>query len=311
MSDKLLSVLVPSRTERFLTQTVNDVLAKASGPIEVVVALDGYWPDPPLPDRKNLRIVHLGRAQGMRACLNAAAAVARGEFVMKTDAHCLFAPGFDEVLKAECDDDWIVIPRRYSLDAENWKILETGKSPVDYHYLSSPQWSIKYRDDYSMHGLEFRERARERKDNPAYDVDETMSFQGSCYFMTRRHLDRLGPLEEGGYGTFAQEPQERGNKTWLGGGRVMTNKKTWYAHLYKGKQYGRMYTQDKPEIAAGHEWSARYWMQNQWPDRIHDLAWLIDRFWPVPDWPADILENWEKYVPDGADLDELKAAALR
>ena len=43
------------------------------------------------------------------------------------------------------------------------------------------------------------------------------------------------------YGPFTQEAQEISNATWLSGGRVMVNKKTWYAHYHKGhrgKGYG-------------------------------------------------------------------------
>jgi hypothetical protein len=28
-------------------------------------------------------------------------------------------------------------------------------------------------------------------------------------------------------------------------------------------------------------------MRNLWPNRVHDIAWLIEKFWPVPFWPED------------------------
>ena len=103
-----VSVLIPARNERFLVQTVADVLQKATGSIEIIVVLDGYWPEPQLPDWPDLVIIHRGRARGMRAAINAAAAIAKGDYLMKTDAHCMFGEGFDEILKADCEDDWIV-----------------------------------------------------------------------------------------------------------------------------------------------------------------------------------------------------------
>lgn len=57
-----VSILIPSRNERFLPQTVDDIFAKAAGDIEVVAVLDGYWPDPILKDRPNLILVHRGQA---------------------------------------------------------------------------------------------------------------------------------------------------------------------------------------------------------------------------------------------------------
>jgi hypothetical protein len=308
MGNNLLSVVIPSADPRFLKATVDDVFAKAAGPVEVIVSADGH--DPHLPARKGLTVLVHPRC-GMRGSLNAARPAVRGDWYMKTDEHCLFAEGFDEQLKADCDGDWLLIPRRHSLDPERWCVEDNPKGPRDYHSLSCPVWSIREKDDYSMQGLEWPDRTRARLNQPAYDVDETMSWQGSCYFMARRHYEWLGPLQEAGYGGFAQEPQEIGNKTWLGGGKLMVTKRTWYAHLHKGKKYGRGYRPNRTEIAAGHEWGAWYWMTDQWAERAHDMRWLVERFWPVPTWPADVLERWGDYFPKGATLAQLKAAALR
>ena len=289
-----VSILIPSRNERFLPQTVDDILKHATGDIEVIPILDGYWPDEPLPEDKRVKIIHRGKSKGMRAAINAAASIATGEYLMKCDAHCSFQDGFDEVLSADCDGDWVVIPRRDRLDAENWTRQETGKPVIDYHYLSCP---ITNKEGYSMHGAIWNARTLERMNNPEYDIDENMSFQGSCWFMPRRHfLETLDGMSEEGYGTFTQEPQEIGMKTWLGGGRVMVNKRTTYLHLHKGRKYGRGYTQNRPEVKAGHLYSARFWMGNQWADRKHDIEWLIDRFAPVPTWPDDWQERKEEAV---------------
>jgi hypothetical protein len=144
-----------------------------------------------------------------------------------------------------------------------------------------------------MHGCIWPERDRERL---GILIDETMSFQGSMWFMSSKHFRNfLGGMSESGYGGFTQEPQEIGMKTWLGGGKLMVNKKTWYAHLHKGKKYGRGYPQGRDEILRGHEYSARYWMNNQWARRVHDMAWLIEKFNPVPTWAENWLEDWNKH----------------
>jgi len=284
----LLSILIPARNERFLVNTVNDLLQHATGEIEVIVTLDGYWPDPPLPDDKRVRIIHFGAARGMRAGINAAAGVARGKYLMKCDAHTSWQEGFDEVLTSEIEDNWIVIPRRDRLDAEIWgKHPDEKRPPIDYHYLSCP---ITNKDGYSMHGAMDNTRARERSASE-YDIDETMSFQGSAWVMSRKHWDWLGGMPEEFYGSFSQEPQQIGMKTWLGGGKIMVNKKTTYGHLFKGKKYGRMYSVNSAEIKKGHYASARYWMSDTWEKRIHNMAWLIDRFSPCPTWP----ENWQAH----------------
>lgn len=287
-----VSVLIPSRNEQFLPHTVDDLIAKAGGEVEIIAVLEGYWPDPPLPDYDNLVLIHNAKARGMRAAINAAASIATGEYLMKCDAHCMFAEGYDLALQADCDGDWLVIPSRYSLDAENWDILDTGKARVDYHYLSYPDSPGK-----GIHGSVWNERRRERFNKPEYDIDDEMSFQGSCWFMTKRHYwDFLGGMSEEGYGTFIQEPQEIGLKTWLGGGRVVVNKKTWYAHLHKGKKYGRGYFLSKRECKAGNDYSCDFWFNNRWEGRVHDFEWLIDKFSPVPTWPSDWKEREHPWI---------------
>ena len=44
MANPLVSIIIPSRNEPFLQHTIDDILAKAAGEIEVIVVLDGYWP---------------------------------------------------------------------------------------------------------------------------------------------------------------------------------------------------------------------------------------------------------------------------
>src|SRR5512142_1425523 len=99
-----VSVLIPARNEPWLKKTVEDVLAKARGDIECLVVLDGYIPDEPLPDDKRLMIIRRGTPLGMRAALNGMASIAHGEFILKADAHTMWGEGFDESLKAACED---------------------------------------------------------------------------------------------------------------------------------------------------------------------------------------------------------------
>jgi glycosyltransferase involved in cell wall biosynthesis len=286
----LLSVVIPSRNEIFLTKTIQDILKNSVEDIEIIVNIDENWPDILVQDRR-VTYIHPSTPKGMRWGINSCVAVAKGEFIMKLDAHCLVAKGFDKVLKnSHKSNHWVQIPRRYSLDAENWKINE-ARPYRDYMYLCYPQKG-KQHDD-GMHGVEWNERQKQRTD-PKYDFDETPSLQGSCYFMAKDHFDNfLHGLSEEGYGEFAQESQEIGNKTWLGGGAMYVNKKTYYAHLHKGHTYGRMYHFDDKENVRAINWSADYWMNNQWKERKHDIEWLIDRRFPyMPTWPNNWKEIW-------------------
>jgi len=269
-----LSVIVPARNELFLQKTVTDLLTKAEGDIEVIVILDGYWPTPQLIEDTRLKIIHRGKPLGMRAAINAGAVIAKGKFLMKTDAHCMFANGFDTVLAADCSDNWVVVPRRYALDPEKWELVDNPKYPIDYMYLSQ-----------DLHGVVWNEKNKDPELKKKL-IDETMSNQGSVWFMTHDYFNELELMDEKTYGTFWNEFQEIGLKCWLSGGRVVVNKNTWYAHWHKSSDYGRGYSlsrDDQPKaLAAVDKWKNKGWHKQTLP-----LSWLVKRFWPVPTWPVD------------------------
>ena len=95
----LTSVIIPSRDEFYLAKTVQDVLVKAAGPVEVIAVLDGYWPEPPLDDYPNVHLIHWSESKGMRAAIHAAAWIAKGEYLLKLDSHCSICERWDDILK--------------------------------------------------------------------------------------------------------------------------------------------------------------------------------------------------------------------
>lgn len=293
-----LTVVIPNRNSPYTTKTILDVLQKAVTNIEIIVNVDENWPNPLLDD-KRVTYIHPASSRGMRWGINAGVSLAKGKYIMKTDDHCMFDQGFDKVLiENHLDGKWVQIPRRYSLDADKWEINKT-RPYRDYMYLTFPKQGGM--SDSGIRGTEWWERQRSRT-APEFDIDDTPSMQGSCYFMTKDHfVNFLGGMSEVGYGTFAQEAQEIGNKTWLGGGALKVNKKTWYAHLHKGKQHGRMYHVNQAwykEMIEGTQWSADYWMNNRWEARIHDFAWLVEEKFPdMPTWPKNWREIYFKNIP--------------
>jgi len=270
-----LSVVIPSREDSYLVKTVVGLLENARGPIEVIVVLDGYYPKGYEWNDDRVVAVHLGSDKnplGMRACINAGMRVANGEYIMKLDEHCMVDEGFDAKLKADCEDNWIVVPRRYRLNADEWKIIEDGRPPIDYMYIEN-------KGGY-LHGNIWNERHYQRKD---VLIDDLMTFQGSCWFLKKKFWnEKIGPMDDANYGPFANEAQEIGNKAWLSGGRVVVNKKTWYAHWHRDRRgYGFTNEQQRrfsESVAKGRAYSADYWLNNRWPERVYDYEWLLKRF---------------------------------
>lgn len=263
-----LSVIIPSHKDPLLHRTIDDLLehSELGEELEIVVVLDGYTPITPVKNDPRIRVLNLEKNVGLRDAVNAGVNFSKGDYLMKCDEHCMFDQGFDVKLLADIEDDWVVIPRRYKLDVEKWIICEDDNEPTDYDKL------IIDRPD-KIGGMPWRHRTRKRRN---ILLDENLVFQGSCWVMSRKHWNKLGGLNKEGYGTFAQEPIEIALKTWLGGGKVMSNKKTWYAH--KHRKFGRISPPPSEEIKAGNEYSKDFWLNNKWSERVHDLSWLMERF---------------------------------
>jgi len=286
MAKGLVSVVIPARNEIYLQKTILDLLEKATQDIEVIAVLDGYWPSAEeIVDDPRVIYIHFSESRGMRQAINSGMAVAKGEFVMKLDAHCMFSKGFDEALKADCKDNWVVVPTRKRLDPEKWEVIEDGRPDMSYEYLAYPEdpsvWGGK-----GIQGKEWRDKNSDLKLKGKL-IDDIMSSQGSCWFTRRDYFYWLELMDEENYGEFTKEMQEIGLKCWLGGGRMIVNKKCWYAHWHKTK--GRGYSLNKEQWRKGTEYTNKWLKGKVWHKQIHSLGWLIKRFWPVPTWP----EKWK------------------
>lgn len=276
----MLSIVIPSRNEMFLDNTIRDVLKNATGEIEVFPVVDGYEPDEIIKDDR-VHYIRLPKNKEMqkRHGINFAIAQASGDFVMSLDAHCMVAPGFDEVLAKDItEENQVIIPRRNRLDAENWCIQTQcdDRPPIDFEYT---MWPLKF-DKPGLHGFRWDARTYEYWDSP---INETMHFQGSCWFMHKTWFYEMGLMQIEGYTGWGQEAEEIGLKTWRAGGKVLTDKNTWYAHLHKGNKYGRGYFQTRHSIDICNKYSFQYWVY----ENKDFYEKFIERFWPVPGWPSD------------------------
>lgn len=292
----LVSVMIPARNEKFLNKTVKMLRKRATGDLEILVMLDGAPPVKPIAAEWDVRVLENEVAQGIGASTWEMAKHARGEYIMKLDAHCLMAPGFDEALKEHCDENDLVVPARYQLKDVGWR---RGYGPIHYLFLTYP-WLQEPQFGAGLHGKKWQsedglgKRAvgreyfwPEREWADRHPVDDIMAFQGSCYFMHRKRFLELEGVDR--RCILWGEAINIGMKVWMAGGRLLRDKSTWYAHLHKGRKHGRGYWMDKKFMQRINLWTADYWMNDKWEHRlkVRTMRDFVEHYWPIPGWPDD------------------------
>ncbi len=303
----MVSIIIPSRSAQYLKKTVDDLLNKAEGEVEVIVVYDGRWPEHqemPSNDPRVIQVHHgvIDNNYGMRESINAGVRLSSGEYIMVIDEQCGVDQGYDVKLVTDCEDDWVVIPRRKRLDPETWTLIQDGRPDIDYMFIEYPYKGAAQLKEgeflpktEGLHGAEWK-----RPERADILIDDTPTMQGSCYFMSRKHWDKvIGELDSTYYGTFTMEAQEVSLKTWLSGGRVVVNKKTWYAHWHKGKN-GRgyaftneQYKRHAEGMEKGRLYAIEYWLNTK--DFLHDWNWFVTKmFKDMPGWSKDWKERVER-----------------
>jgi|GEM_PF-1007236 len=288
MSKETLTVVIPARNEEFLQKTIEQVLKGAVEPIEVIAVLDGYWPQPAIKDDPRVVLLHYSEAIGQRQAINQAMKIARGKFMMKLDAHCGVAEGFDKVLKEDCKYEWTMVPRMYNLDITTFE--PKRRKRTDYMYITSPDFEKPFRAFYYGN----YEGAITVKPQSDKLIDETMCCMGPGWFMWTDRFWELGGCDEG-HGGWGQQGVEVALKAWLSGGALMVNKKTWFSHWFRGGgvpdgfKSGFPYTIRGRDVSKARKYSQDLWLNNKWPKQTRTIEWLVDKF-QTPTWNGTRVE---------------------
>ena len=291
-----LSIIIPARNEQFLEKTIQDIFTHAEGDTEIIAVLDGRWPLAPIPDHPRLTMIYHPISIGQRAASNEAARLSEAKYIIKVDAHCAFDQGFDVKMMKLMQDDITMIPVMRNLHAFDWvcedghrryqgpsgPCTECGKpTKMDVVWIpkKNPQ-STAYRFDTDIHFQYWPEWGKRQKG----DLTETMSIQGSCFMATRERYFALDLCSEE-FNSWGQQGVEVACKTWLSGGRVLVNRTTWYAHLFRTQGGDFSFPYDNPQSKAdeNRRLSRELFAKNKWPKAVHSFDWLLDRFNP-PGW---------------------------
>jgi len=115
-----------------------------------------------------------------------------------------------------------------------------------------------------------------------------MTCMGPGFFMHKKRFWELGGMDEN-HGHWGQMGVEVACKAWLSGGKLMTNKNTWFAHFFRGggvpegHKSGFPYKLSQGAVDRAREYSDDLWLNNKWEKQTRDFQWLVNKFNP-PTW---------------------------
>jgi glycosyltransferase involved in cell wall biosynthesis len=316
-----LSILIPSRNENFLARTIQDILEHKEDETEVIAVLDGQWADPAIPQYPNVNVIYVPESVGMRGATNLAAKLARGKYIMKVDAHCSFDQGFDRKMIEffeKVGDNVTAVPIMRNLWAFDWKCYHCGwkkyqgptptecgscgktdkiRKKMIWQGKHNPQsWSFRFdAEPHFQYFEDYKHRPETRKMKEELGYTETMSIQGSCFMCTKENYLKLKLTDEK-MGNWGNEGIEVACKTWLSGGRVLANHNTWYAHMFRtqGGDFGFPY-ENRGKIVSQTKGNVKSLLwEKKFEHQIHPVSWLVEKFWPVPGWSQEQLDDLKK-----------------
>jgi hypothetical protein len=317
MSKYDLSILIPSRNEMFLKNTIEDILKNKRGNTEIIIGLDGLWADPVIPQHPDVSIIYYPESIGQRAISNRCARISNAKYIMKCDAHCSFAEGFDTTLMENMEDNWTVVPTMRNLWAFDWKCkkcgLRTYQGPTltkctncgcedKDNFIRKMVWVAKRRPQSSSYCFdstphfqyfnEYTKRSEYKEQLEKTGVTETMSLQGSCFMLTKEKWFELNICDER-WGSWGSQGIEVSFRTWASGGKVITNHHTHYGHMFRtqGGDFGFPYHLSSKQTEFAKKNARELIFKKDLPNQEHDLVWLLEKFWPVPGWTEEDLNN--------------------
>lgn len=187
---------------------------------------------------------------------------------------------------------WRSVAKKGDTAYMNWK---GTRSPANWSYCFSSEPHFQYFEQYKH-----RPGVRELVNMVGFT--ETMSLQGSCFMATRDKYIELNLCDEQ-LGSWGNQGIEVACKTWLSGGRVLVNHRTWYAHLFRtqGGDFSFPYEQHESQIQKTKKKTWNLFMGN-WDKQVRPVSWLVERFWPTHGWTASTLDELkarERSVRDG------------
>jgi hypothetical protein len=310
----------------FLKRTIDDILEHSEANTEIIAWLDWQWADPALDTNDRVNIIYYPESIWQRAMTNQCVRLAQWKYIMKVDAHCSFDQGFDRKMLEKFNESWdnvVMVPTMRNLWAFDWKCHDCWnkwyqwptytRSTVNWVEIKTPikcsncgwtnykrkmMWIWKQRPqsnsycfDSEPHFQYFNEYTK-RPEYKDWDLVESMSIQGSCFMVSKDKYWELNLSDENFWSWWSQWI-EVACKLWLSGWRVLINKTTWYAHLFRTQwnDFSFPYRQDQSKVNRAKKMAKDIFFNSKFEWQKLPLSWLVEKFWPVKGWKDEDLKT--------------------
>ena len=295
-----LAILIPSRDEDYLKQTIEDILQHSEADTEIIVGLDGWKSDFKIWDNPRIQWVVRQQPIGQRAMTNELARLTDAPYLMKIDAHCSFSQGFDRLMLEDMAEDITLVPVLLNLRPYRWLC---PKGHIQDHSNKKPEkcWcgdlELKKEDIWETIPLPITSSFifdsnlifgyAEKQSTEI--LTETMAIQGSGWMVSAKKYWELS-LSEEHFGSWGMQSAEVACKTWLSGGRLLNTKKAYMGHWFRGTE-DFPYQRDMKQVDHAKNAVTQLFLNNAWPHQILPIQWLVRKFNFPADWTEEKLEK--------------------
>lgn len=256
--DILISIIVLARDEEFLKPTLENLIERAEGSIEIICVLDGPTNYPILEHELVTYIKH-EEPHGRRPSTNEAVQKAKGVYLFHVDAHVLtYTQGYDLLFKEACQDHkTMVIPNLDKLITGEWR----GKGRrMGHKYITH-----KMKDAWSS------TKSQEV-------IEPTITGNGMGWFLSKDYFLALGGCDESYGKIWGNFGLEWAIKVWLsdpdgrGAGQVLLHKNIVFAHMWKNK------VGYSTAGAGGGRSRLWEWVEGKGKNQVRDFSFFEEEF---------------------------------
>ncbi len=258
---KMVSVVIAAANEPHLNKTIKSLFENATGPIEVIVVLDGAPAVEKVDERA--RVITNQVQMGKKVCSNKGVAASHGDYIFIIDAHCIMSFGWDTKLKCACTERTLVASVIKTLLEETWELKPGAEAGTGYAHVYL--------------NTDLRERWWKRP--PVNLIEELMCLTGCGWMIQKQYYDKLGGFDER-FGLYGGDGVDWALKVWLHktfSGKVLLHNGVVCGHLFGSNKGNKLYPIRM--ISQQHHYALllnEYGMEN--------ILKLVKHFAPVPGW---------------------------